>query len=146
MKLILLSLALATAACSHISRDTRPIPAFESEKVCSAQSLAYLKKTSTGPAGKKHTAWNEQVSKLQPLVHQCFIKELDRRPSYQGFNLCLIADYNAKGVQEYFDFSTTEVVLSGEFLKCLNDLRSRPEIQGFKEAVFVQPFKLHVQQ
>jgi len=143
MKSALLLLVPFIYSCSH-APETKPIPPFEAQKVCSPQSFAYFQKATDEPAGTKIGEWKTQMEALQPMIQKCYQSELEKRPNYQGFNVCLIADYDAQGKQKFFEFSTQEVAMSSELTQCLNNLQHKVNLQNMKDITVVQPVKLHL--
>lgn len=141
MKSTLLISIFLLASCSRL----KPVPKFDAQKVCAPEDYAYLQKTTDRPAeaNEKAKQWSAEMEKIQPLIQRCYKENLDRTMDPQGFNVCLIADYDKDGKQKFFNFSSQEYAMSYELKKCLNDLSSKIDTAGIKDISFVQPVKLH---
>ena len=143
MKSALLLIVPILFSCAH-QMKTKPIPPFEAQKVCSPQSFAYLQKATDQPVTTKAKEWEEQMLKLTPLIQKCYQADLERTPNLQGFNVCLIADFDAKGNQKFFEFSSQEAKMSAELTSCLNNLKDNMLLKDTRDITVVQPVKLHL--
>ncbi len=140
----LITLVIITACSSQRAQET--IPPFQKEIVCSNEALAYLKKDKPLPANQQKYTESEIYSRmlsLEPAIRNCYEEEIARTNKSHTFNLCFVVGYNAKGIMDFFEFSTKEITLTTEFKECLVKLKARNELKGFKSLVITQPFRLH---
>lgn len=144
MKASLLLVLALLSACAH--QKLRPIPPFDAQKVCAKADFNYLQKATDRVASQQERSqeWVAEMSRIQPLIHSCYQAHIDRSQDLQGFNVCLIADYDDNGTQKYFNFSSQEYPMSEELKKCLNALSGSIHGASIKNITFVQPIKLHV--
>lgn len=141
---IFLLLLFTLAACSSL-RVEDSIPPFLADKVCSSESLAYLKKSSNPPVVERKILEDDifaRMLSLEPTVKRCYEDEMERTNKNHSFNLCFVAGYSVNGDIDYFEFSTREVQMSQEFKSCLSELKGRKELIGLKSVNIVQPFRL----
>lgn len=145
MKTALLVVVMMISGCAtNKVQDT--IPPFQKELVCSDEALSYLKKDK--PLSANQQTYTEadihpRMLSLEPAIRKCYEEEIIRTNKSHSFNLCFVVGYNAKGVMDFFEFSTKEITLSADFKECLVKLKARKELKGFKSLVITQPFRLH---
>lgn len=145
MKLaLLISLIMVTACSSNKIQNT--VPPFQKEKVCSTEALTYLKSYKPAPSDKKRYSADEihpLMLGLEPSIRNCYEKEIVRTNKLESFNLCFVVGYSSKGKMEFFEFSTNEVPLAAEFKACLEKIKDREELRGFKNLSIIQPYRLY---
>ncbi len=144
--LSLVSLIVITACSSKRIQDT--IPPFQKENVCSDEALTYLKKYKALPAEKNAYSESEIHSRmlsLEPAIRSCYEKDMVRTNNLQSFNLCFVLGYSPKGKMEFFEFSAKEIQLTAELKGCLEKIKVRDELKGFKNVSIIQPYRLYPQ-
>lgn len=97
--LSVISLLIISACSSHQFHS--PIPAFHIEKVCSDESLLYLKKPKPLTAPKRKSYSEDEIHprmlSLEPSVRKCYGEEMEKTNKHHAFNLCLVVGYDPKG-------------------------------------------------
>lgn len=145
MKLVSMFLLLILTACSSY-RVQHAIPSFSKAKVCSSDALTYL--------NKKHLSGSENIKiysdgeihslmlSLEPAIRKCYENEMERKNTYDSFNLCFVVGFSPMGEMEFFEFSTSEIEISKDFKSCLSELKKKKELIGFKGLSILQPYRL----
>lgn len=142
----LLLLLLFSSCSSHRPQQTE-IPVFVKEKVCSPEALAYFLKANKNPT-KVYSS--EEISpyvhKLEPLIRSCYEQEMHRTGQQNAFNLCFVTGLDKRGNKDFFQFSTSEVMLTLELKKCLDDIKHQIDFRPLKDVTILQPFRLFPKQ
>jgi hypothetical protein len=116
---------------------------FKKEKICSTEALSVLKTQTRMPANIQEA----QVEKIDPYIQICFeeyMRVYRKHPKPKGLNLCLVATYNEKGEQEFFDLSTQEFPVPEKFKKCLSSIQHAKELKGIKNMTVFQPYQASI--
>jgi hypothetical protein len=99
--------------------------------------------TTAPPSGRpSDEAVREAYLILEPGVRRCYEEKFARRIAQRPFHLCLVSGFDSSGKLEYFNFSTTQVILPEDFQACLKALRTSFAPKGLREISVVQPFRL----
>lgn len=142
MKVLSLSLmTILLSACASHHRDPASVAEFKKENVCSDEAVAYAEKNAPLKKGKSSDPdVQAKMASIEPAVRKCYDEEMKRRNRDIAFNICLVAGYNDKGENEFFDFYSKEQEMTKMFKGCLNSIRKDKQLEGLKDVVIVQPF------
>lgn len=129
-------LGLITVGCSSNHKEkTKP---FDLKEVCSDEALTYLQ----GQEPKTELA---RMMKVEPIVKQCYLEDVKKTGNVKPYNLCFVAGYDAKGKEEFFEFSSKEAAPSDDMKKCLEKAKKSGGLKGLANAKILQPFLLSPQ-
>jgi hypothetical protein len=139
MKLCLLVLLFLLVSC------TTPSPRFYKNKVCSNESLKYLrhpqnirKRMSTHPALLRNLAATSTG------MQGCY-EELKQRTGIEEFSTCLVVGIDRYGKQEFFNFHSREVELDDKFLTCAQSVtKSIPFEKYGRNYILLQSYQFYV--
>jgi hypothetical protein len=142
-RLSVLFLIFLFSCSSHRPQQTQ-IPHFDKDAVCSPEARAYIVKYPKFNAKPRYTHADSRpyVLKLQPFVQACHQQEMSRTGQQNSYNLCLVVGLDKKGYKEFFQFSTTEIVLTNEMKKCLDDIKLKADFGKLQDLTIVEPFRL----
>lgn len=147
MKLLLLALFVVTSCSSH--HHPKPRPVFDTEKICSPEANAYLKKfriadktASAAPVHHSVELIRKEILILQEPMAECYRQEIARTNVTDTFLLCYVVGTDKNGKTEFSDFYTSSVKLSAEFYSCVNKMK-QPDLSQFKSTRISQPFYLY---
>ena len=131
--------SLILVSCA--SRD----PKFEKEKVCSSQSLNYLKKQTKTKKYLFSEALNQELMQTQPTMQQCY-ESFRARSGQEEFNTCLVVGVDRKGKTEFFNFSSNDIQMDKEFIECAHKVtKSLQYGKHGKNYVIVQAYQFYYQ-
>lgn len=131
MKVALLPLVLMLASCAHTFKVPRAIPAFHKKKVCSEESLKYLK-------GHSQKAQALAAAPMRELM-ACY----EKFGAMASYNACLVAGFDKEGKQEFFEISSREVTLSDDIKKCFSEISQLAPFTEMKNATVLQPLRFY---
>ncbi|HXH74318.1 MAG TPA: hypothetical protein VNJ08_05090 [Bacteriovoracaceae bacterium] len=143
MKLCFLLIAMVLAG----SCATDKKPKFVKEKVCSNQSLKYLR----NPRNQTKVALRnpdliQQLVGTHKSMQQCYV-EFKERTGSEEFETCLVVGIDDQGQREYFDFSSNETGLDQDFMDCAHAVTKNVPFEKYgKNYILIQSYQFYVNQ
>src|SRR5687768_9864055 len=104
------STLLLLAACASDG------PKFDKDKVCSTQSLKYLKNPRNRTKSfRPNPALVQEVAKTHRDMQLCY-EDFKLRSGLEEFNTCLVVGIDERGKREFMNFDSREVELDQQFI------------------------------
>ncbi len=111
-------------SCLLLMSCATPDRKFSSEKTCSNESLNYIKKNQRSKKFLFSPALTAALQETQTTMQGCY-EAYRARTGKEEFNTCLVVGVNGRGRTEYFEFSSKEVQLDKEFIKCAHTVTKK---------------------
>jgi hypothetical protein len=128
-----------------VSCSTIPTPNFETEKVCSKESLKYLQSQQKTKKQLFIESLSAELQATQERMQTCY-NEFRARTGKEEFNTCLVVGVDKKGKTEFFNFSSREAALDKKFIECAHQVTKSVQYgKHGKNYVMVQSYQFYYQ-
>lgn len=120
-------------------------PAFVKEKVCSTESLKYLK----NPRNKYKRAIRSpalfmDIANTTKSMQLCY-EDFKNRTGYEEFNTCLVVGIDHIGRTDFLNFSSREINLDQSFMNCAKAVAATvPYSKYGKNFILIQSYQFYV--
>lgn len=120
-------------------------PRFVKEKVCSNESLKYLK----NPRNKfkrapKSMALIQAMAKSSNGMQACY-EDFKNRTGHEEFNTCLVVGVNESSQTEFYNFSSQQINLDQRFMNCARNVTNSIPFEKYgSNYILIQAYQFYV--
>jgi hypothetical protein len=120
-------------------------PRFNKEKVCSNESLKYLRNPrNISKRAPQSPGLIQAMAKSSKGMQACY-EDFKNRTGYEEFNTCLVVGVSEDSTTEFYNFSSQEIVLDQKFLSCARTVTKSITFEKYgKNYILIQSYQFYV--
>ncbi len=120
-------------------------PRFIKEKVCSNESLKYLRNPRNSiKRAPRSAALVRDIAKSSRGMQACY-EEFKNRTGHEEFNTCLVVGVNEYARTEFYNFSSQQINLDQKFMNCARKVTSSIPFEKYgSNYILIQSYKFYV--
>ena len=120
-------------------------PRFIKEKVCSNESLKYLKNPrNISKRAPQSAALIQEMAKSSKGMQACY-EDFKNRTGNEEFNTCLVVGVNEYSQTEFYNFSSQQITLDQKFMNCARNVTKKIPYEKYgRNYILIQSYQFFV--
>ncbi len=120
-------------------------PRFIKEKVCSNESLKYLKNPrNLSKRAPQSAALIHEMAKSSKGMQACY-ENFRNRSGHEEFNTCLVVGVNEYSQTEFYNFSSQQITLDQKFMNCARNVTKKIPYEKYgRNYILIQSYQFFV--
>lgn len=120
-------------------------PGFVKEKVCSNESLKYLRNPrNIHKRAPRSAALIQEMAKSSKGMQGCY-EDFKNRTGHEEFNTCLVVGVNEYSQTEFYNFSSQQINLDQKFLNCARKVTKKIPYEKYgRNYILIQSYQFYV--
>lgn len=120
-------------------------PRFIKERVCSNESLKYLRNPrNINKRAPKSATLIQEIAKSSKGMQACY-EDFKNRSGYEEFNTCLVVGVNEYSQREFYNFSSQQINLDQKFVNCARNITNTIPFEKYgNNYILIQSYQFFV--